>query len=77
MRDVSFEKKILVNELHAPARRNFKRRSVIVKGYDDLWQADIVEMRPYARFNNSYKYILTVIDVLSKHAWAIMHGPSR
>jgi hypothetical protein len=28
-------------------------------------------MRPYARFNNGYKYILTVIDVLSKHAWAI------
>jgi len=28
-------------------------------------------MRPYARFNNGYKYILTVIDVLSKYAWAI------
>ena len=62
---------MLVNELHAPARRNFKRRPVVVKGYDDLWQADIVEMRPYARFNTGYKYILTVIDVLSKHAWAI------
>jgi len=60
-----------VNELHAPARRNLKQRSVVVKGYDDLWQAD-VKMRPYARFNNGYKYILTVIDVLSKHAWAIL-----
>jgi len=68
---VSSEKRRLVEELHAPARRNFPRRRVIVRGYDDLWQADIVEMRPYSRFNRGYHYILTVIDVLSKHAWAV------
>ncbi|XP_036149099.1 uncharacterized protein LOC118647764 [Monomorium pharaonis] len=65
------EKQLLVEELHAPARRNFLRRHVIVRGYDDLWQADVVEMRPYTRFNRGYHYILTVIDVLSKHAWAV------
>ncbi|XP_036148455.1 uncharacterized protein LOC118647516 [Monomorium pharaonis] len=65
------EKQLLVEELHAPARRNFPRRHVIVRGYDDLWQADVVEMRPYTRFNRDYHYILTVIDVLSKHAWAV------
>jgi len=43
----SSEKHQLVNELHAPARRNFSQRRVIVWGYDDLWQADLVEMRPY------------------------------
>ena len=64
----SLEKIILVNELHAPARRNFKRRHVVVKGYNDLWQADIVEMRPYARANKGYNYIMTVIDVLNKYA---------
>src|SRR5580765_5667788 len=67
----SLERRQLVNELHAPARKNFPRRHVIVRGYDDLWQADIVEMRPYSRFNRGYHYILTVIDVLSKHAWAV------
>lgn len=65
------EKQLLVEELHAPARKNFPRRRVIVRGYDDLWQADVVEMRPYARFNKGYNYILTVIDVLSKYAWAV------
>lgn len=65
------EKQQLVEELHAPARKNFPRRRVIVHGYDDLWQADVVEMRPYARFNKGYNYILTVIDVLSKYAWAV------
>ena len=68
---ISSEKQRLVEELHASARRNFPRRRVIVRGYDDLWQADIVEMRPYSRFNKGYHYILTVIDVLSKYAWAL------
>jgi len=68
------EKKVprrLVNELHAPARRNFPRRHVTVWGYDNLWQANLVEMRPYMRFNRGYYYFLTVIDVLSKYAWAV------
>ena len=69
--NVSSEKRRLVEELHASARKNFPRRHVIVRGYDDLWQADIVEMIPYSRFNKGYHYILTVIDVLSKYAWAI------
>ena len=65
------EKRRLVEELHAPARKNFPRRRVVVRGYDNLWQADVVEMRPYTRFNRGYHYILTVIDVLSKYAWAV------
>jgi len=64
------EKRQLVEELHA-ARRNFLRRRVIVRGYDDLWQADMVDMRSYSRLNKSHKYILTVIDVLSKYAWIV------
>lgn len=68
---MSVEKQRLAEELHAPARRNFPRRRVIVRGYDDLWQADVVEMRPYARRNKGYNYILTIIDVLSKYAWAV------
>ncbi|CAL1671913.1 unnamed protein product [Lasius platythorax] len=67
---MSVGKQRLVEELHAPARRNFPRRRVIVRGYD-LWQADVVEMRPYARNNKGHNYILTVIDVLSKYAWAV------
>jgi len=68
---VSAEKWQLVEELHALARKNFPRRRVIVRGYDDLWQTDIVEMHPYSRFNKDYHYILTVIDVLSEYAWSV------
>ena len=36
---------------------------------DDQWQADLVDMRHYK--DQGYQYILTVIDVFSKYAWAI------
>lgn len=64
-------KREVVNELHAPARKKFKRRRVIVKGLNDLFQLDLVEMIPYSRFNKGFKYILMVINVFSKFLWAI------
>lgn len=64
-------KRQVVNELHKPARRNFKRRRVIIKGLDELWQADLVEMGVHSSQNKNYKFLLTVIDTFSKFAWAI------
>lgn len=61
----------IVYELHKQARKNFPRRKVYAKAIDELWQADLVEMKPYASVNNGKRYILTVIDVLSKFAWAV------
>lgn len=64
-------KREVVEELHKPARRNYPRRKFDVRGLDETWQADLVEMIPYARENNDHKYMLTVIDVFSKFAWAV------
>lgn len=63
-------KEEVVEELHKPARKNFKRRRVIIKGLNDLFQADLVEMIPYARMNKGYRYILVVINAFSKYVWA-------
>src|SRR5437588_601137 len=63
-------KKDVVDELHKPARKRFKRRRVIVKGLHDLFQADLVEMIPYAKFNRGFRYILVVINAFSKYVWA-------
>ncbi|XP_036139524.1 uncharacterized protein LOC118644641 [Monomorium pharaonis] len=38
---------------------------------EEAERADIIEMHPYSRFNKGYHYIFTVIDVLSKYAWAV------
>lgn len=61
-------KKQLVDELHKPARKNFKRRRTIIRKFGDLWQVDLAEMQPYARINKGFRYIiiLVVIDCYSK-----------
>lgn len=63
-------KKEIVDEIHKPARKNFKRRRVIIRGLKDLVQADLVEMLPYAKNNKGFRYILMVINAFSKFAWA-------
>lgn len=65
------ERKLIVEELHKPVRRNFPRRSTVVKGIHDLYQADLVEMKPYSKINKGFKYILTIIDCFTKVANAI------
>ena len=44
---------------------------MFAKQVDDIWNADLVEMSPYSRSNSGYKYVLTVIDVLSKYGWIV------
>lgn len=64
-------KREIAYELHAPARRHYNRRRVTVHGFKDLWQADLVEMIPFAKMNNKHRYLLTVIDCFSKYAFAV------
>jgi len=56
--------------LHKQPRRIFKRRKTISTGVDDLWQADLVDLTSLVRHNDGHKFILTIIDVFSKFAWA-------
>lgn len=65
------QRRVVVEELHKPARRNYPRRKVDVRGLDETWQADLVEMIPYSRDNKGHRYMLTVIDIFSKYAWAV------
>ena len=57
--------------LHKPVRKNFKRRTTFTTGIDDLWQADLVNLSSISKYNDGYKFLLTVIDVFSKVAWVI------
>ena len=67
----SSDKQKLVNELHKPARVRYQRRKVVMKGIDDLWQIDLVEMQNFSKTNKGFRYLLTVIDTFSKYAWAV------
>ena len=59
----------LAEELHKPIRRKFTKRRVFVKGVDDIWAADLVEMQRFSDWNKGIKYLLMVIDVFSKSGW--------
>lgn len=56
----------VVEEFHKPTRTNYRRRRVIVEHLNDLIQADLVQMQPYARSNIGYRYMMIVIGVFSK-----------
>lgn len=57
--------------LHKPIRKRFPRNRILVAGIDDQWEADLIDVQTIQSENKAYKYILTVIDSLSKYAWAI------
>lgn len=59
----------LAEELHKPIVRRFRKRRVIVKGIDEIWAADLVDMQAFAEFNDNVKYLLCVIDIFSKYGW--------
>ncbi|QKS69576.1 putative integrase [Drosophila-associated adintovirus 2] len=60
----------VVSEIHKQARKNFLRRKYVQKGINDTWQIDLVEMIPFFKQNDGYRYLLTVIDTFSKFSYA-------
>ena len=57
--------------LHKPYRLRFRRRRTFAKGIDDLWQADLVDLTSLAKHNDNFKFLLVVIDVFSRYAYAV------
>ena len=57
--------------LHKPVRHHFKRQRILVSDIDEQWEADLVDLSALSKHNKNFRYLLTVIDTLSKYAWAI------
>ena len=47
--------------------RNYRIISFAPEWY---WQADLADIAQWSRLNDGFKYILTVVDIFSKKAWA-------
>ena len=56
--------------LHKRELKKFQTRKVMVSYLDQQWQCDLVDMQKFSKTNKGYNYILTVIDILSRYAWA-------
>jgi hypothetical protein len=55
--------------IHRLTRKKFKRNPIIVQKIDEQWQLDLIDFSSLSKYNNHFKYLLVVIDVLSKFVW--------
>ena len=62
----------LANELHKPIIRNFKRRKVNFGNFpNEIWSADLIDLKKLKKYNNGFQYIINIIDLYSRYAWSI------
>ena len=61
----------LANELHKPIIRKFNKRKVYSSFKDNISGADLADMQLFSKFNKGIKYLLSVIDLLSKYAFVV------
>ena len=64
------KRSIVILSLDKPARKRYSTRHYITSGINHQWQVDLVDMQAYARDNDGFKHILTVIDMFSRRGWA-------
>ena len=57
--------------LHKPYRKRFERNITVAQGIDYQWQADLVDLVRLTKANRKSRYVLTVIDVFTRYAWAV------
>ena len=60
----------LADELHKPIIRKFEKRKVYSSFRDNIWGADLADMQLISKFNKGFRFLLCVIDIFSKYAWA-------
>ena len=61
----------LAKEVFSPQITKFRRERIIPLYKDETWSADLIDKLSLSKYNNNYKFILTVIDIFTKYAWAI------
>ena len=61
------ENQRLANELHKPIIRKFKKRKVYSSFKDNIWGIDLADMQLISKYNKGIRYILCIIDLLSKY----------
>ena len=63
--------KQLAEELHKPIIQKFEKRKVYSGFRDNIWGADLADLRLISKFNKGFRFLLCVIDIFSKYAWVI------
>ena len=65
------QQQLLAKEVFSPQITKFRRERIIPLYKDETWSTDLIDKSSLSKNNNYYKFILTVIDIFTKYAWAI------
>ena len=63
-------KQQLTRELLKPKRNRFPRRRIFSPNVDSIWTMDLLDIHQLSRQNKNFRYILVVLDIFSRFAWA-------
>ncbi len=63
-------KKQLTRELLRPKRNRFPRRRIFSPNVNSIWTMDLLDIHQFSRQNKNFRYILVVLDIFSRFAWA-------
>ena len=65
------QQQLLAKEVFSPQITKFRRERIIPLYKDETLSADLIDEPSLRKYNNNYNFILTVIDMFTKYAWAI------
>jgi len=57
--------------LHRSVRKRFARNPYNSTNVWDVWECDLLDVQSYAKYNDKFRYNLSVIDVFSKYLYLI------
>ena len=60
----------LADQLHKSIIRKFKKRKMYSSFRDNIWGVDLADMQLLSKYNKGYRFLLSVINIYSKYAWA-------
>ena len=58
-------------QLNKQKNRKVSYNHIVANHVNDVWQADLLDVQKWKRFNHGYRWILNVIDVYSRFAFAV------
>ena len=65
------QQQLLAKEVFSPQITMFRKERIIPVYKDETWSVHLIDKSSLSKYNNNYKFILTVIDKFTKYAWAI------
>lgn len=71
LNNISQIKNLEAYSLHKYRRKKFQRRKTIASEIDEFWQVDLIDLSKLAWHNKGLKFLLCIIDVLSRYAWVV------